>query len=99
HYTNLNLYPLERVLGWLRQDIEYVNKSGVSDNGIQKIKKENNIDCFDLVLIDGSEFTGEAELDEVYGANLICLDDITTFKNYRNHQRLLADQNYVLIAE
>ncbi|MBC6435559.1 hypothetical protein FM036_39695 [Nostoc sp. HG1] len=24
NHTNLNLYPLERVLGWLRQDIEYV---------------------------------------------------------------------------
>ncbi|MEH2001509.1 MAG: FkbM family methyltransferase [Nostoc sp.] len=99
HHTNLNLYPLEHVLGWLRQDIEYINNSGVSDNGIQKIKQENNIDCFDLVLVDGSEFTGQAELDEVYGAKFICLDDITTFKNYRNHQKLLADQNYVLIAE
>ncbi|MBN3949754.1 MAG: class I SAM-dependent methyltransferase [Nostoc sp. NMS7] len=97
HHTNLNLYPLERVLGWLRQDIEYVNKSGVSDNGIQKIKKENNIDCFDLVLIDGSEFTGQAELDEVYGASFICLDDITTFKNYQNFNRLLSDSDYILI--
>ncbi|MEH2100139.1 MAG: class I SAM-dependent methyltransferase [Nostoc sp.] len=97
HDTNLNLYPLERVLGWLRQDIEYVNNSGVSDNGIQKIKHENKIDCFDLVLIDGSEFTGEAELDEVYGANFICLDDITTFKNYKNFNRLLSDSDYILI--
>ncbi|MCC5601515.1 FkbM family methyltransferase [Nostoc favosum] len=99
HHTNLNLYPLERVLGWLQQDIEYVNNSGVSDNGIQTIKHENNIDCFDLVLIDGSEFTGQAELDEVYGATFICLDDITTFKNYTNHQKLLADKNYVLLAQ
>ncbi|MEH2420602.1 MAG: FkbM family methyltransferase [Nostoc sp.] len=99
HHTNLNLYPLERVLGWLQQDIEYVNNSGVSDNGIQKIKHENNIDCFDLVLIDGSEFTGQAELYEVYGAKFICLDDITTFKNYINHQKLLGDQNYILVAQ
>ena len=99
HHTNLNLYPLERVLGWLRQDIEYVNNSGVSDKGIQKIKDENNIDCFDLVLIDGSEFTGQAELYEVYGAKFICLDDITTFKNYRNHQKLLVDHNYMLLAQ
>ncbi|MEH2150759.1 FkbM family methyltransferase [Nostoc sp.] len=98
-HTNLNIYPLERVLGWLRQDIKYVNNSGVSDNGIQIIKNENNIDYFDLVLIDGSEFSGQAELDEVYGANFICLDDITTFKNYRNHQKLLADKNYLLLAQ
>jgi glycosyltransferase involved in cell wall biosynthesis/predicted O-methyltransferase YrrM len=97
NHTNLNLYSLERVLGWLRQDIEYVNNSGVSDNGIQKIKHENNIDSFDLVLIDGSEFTGSAELDEVYGSKYICLDDINTFKNYQNFNRLLNDPNYILI--
>ncbi|MEH1904856.1 MAG: class I SAM-dependent methyltransferase [Nostoc sp.] len=97
HHTHLNLYPLDRVLGWLRQDIQYVNNSGVSDNGIKTIKDENNINCFDLVLIDGSEFTGQAELDEVYGANFICLDDITTFKNYQNFNRLLSDSDYILI--
>ncbi|MEH2253605.1 class I SAM-dependent methyltransferase [Nostoc sp.] len=97
YHTNLNLYPLERVLGWLQQDIDYVNNSGVSDNGIQKIKHENNIDYFDLVLIDGSEFTGQAELNEVYGAKYICLDDINTFKNYQNFNRLLSDASYILI--
>ncbi|MBN3876014.1 class I SAM-dependent methyltransferase [Nostoc sp.] len=96
-HTNLNIYPLERVLGWLRQDIEYVNNSGVSDNGIQIIKNQNNIDYFDLVLIDGSEFTGQAELDEVYGAKYLCLDDINTFKNYRSFNRLLSDPDYLLI--
>lgn len=97
--TNLNLYPLERVIGWLRQDIEYVKKSGVPANGIQKIKQENHLELFDLVLIDGSEFTGSAELDDVYGSKIICLDDINTFKNYKNYQKLLADENYLLIAQ
>ena len=97
--NNLRLYPLEQVLGWLEQDIEYVKKSGVADNGIQKIKQENSIEYFDLVLIDGSEFTGSAELDEVYGAKYILLDDIETFKNYQSHSKLLTDNNYILIAE
>ncbi len=97
--NKLHFYPIETVLNWLKQDIEYVHQSGVSDNGIQKIKQEHNIDYFDLVLIDGSEFTGIAELNEVYGANFICLDDIETFKNYQNHHQLLADQNYKLIAQ
>lgn len=97
--TNLNLYPLERVLGWLKQDIDYVKNFGVTDNGIRRIKEKNNIDYFDLVLIDGSEFTGIAELNEVYGAKFICLDDINTFKNYKNYHRLIKDSNYTLIAE
>ena len=97
--NNLKFYPLEQVLGWLEQDIEYVRNSGVTSNGIQKIKQENSIDFFDLVLIDGSEFTGSVELDEVYGAQLICLDDIRTFKNYQNHLQLLSDSNYELILQ
>ena len=96
--NNLRLYPLEQVLGWLDQDIEYVINSGVADNGIKKIKQENNIEFFDLVLIDGSEFTGTAELDEVYGAKYILLDDITTFKNNSNFNRLLEDSDYTLIV-
>jgi glycosyltransferase involved in cell wall biosynthesis len=95
--TNLNFYPSEQVIAWLRQDVEYLNNSGVSDEGIQKIKQENKIAFFDLVLIDGSEFTGSAELDEVYGAKYICLDDIHTFKNYQNFNRLLSDPDYILI--
>lgn len=97
--TNLNIYPLERVLSWLQQDIEYVKKSGVFEQGIKRIKEENSIAFFDFVLIDGSEFTGGAELNEIYGAKIICLDDTNAFKNYNNRQRLLLDKNYVLITE
>ncbi|QSJ20799.1 class I SAM-dependent methyltransferase [Nostoc sp. UHCC 0702] len=96
--SNLNFYPLEQVIGWLQQDIEYVKNSGVSDEGIQKIKQENKIEFFDLVLIDGSEFTGSAELDEVDGAKYICLDDINTFKNYQNYNRLINNSDYALIS-
>jgi glycosyltransferase involved in cell wall biosynthesis len=95
--TNLNVYPLNQVLGWLQQDIDYVKNSGVPEDGITIIKQEHHIDCFDVVLIDGSEFTGIAELLEVYGAKYIMLDDICTFKNYQNHQKLFNDPNYALI--
>lgn len=97
--TNLNYYPLEQVINWLHQDTEYIKQSGVSGRGIAQIKKENNIDFFDVVLIDGSEFTGGAELEEVYGAKYIILDDINTFKNYRNFQRMYQDSNYTVITE
>ncbi|KOP26062.1 glycosyl transferase family 1 [Hapalosiphon sp. MRB220] len=95
--NNLKLYPLELVLYWLQQDVEYVKKSGLSEHGIRKIKQDNNIDFFDLVLIDGSEFTGSAELNEIYGSKYICLDDINTFKNNNNFNFLLKDDNYTLI--
>ncbi len=97
--NNLKSYPVEQVLDWLKQDIDYVNNSGLSDNGIARIKQENRIGYFDVVLIDGSEFTGSAELAEVYGAKYIFLDDITTYKNYASHRQLLADSNYTLLTE
>lgn len=97
--TGLNYYPVEQVLDWLKQDIEYVQASKVETNGIEKIKQEYNIDYFDIVLIDGSEFTGTRELREVYGAKIILLDDINTFKNYNNYHQLINDPQYTLVAE
>ncbi|MEZ2229059.1 MAG: class I SAM-dependent methyltransferase [Microcoleus sp.] len=97
--TNLNYYPLEQVINWLHQDIEYIKQSGVSGRGIAQIKEQNNIDFFDVALIDGSEFTGSSELEEVCGAKYIILDDINTFKNYHNLQRMYQDSDYTVITE
>lgn len=97
--TALNQYPLEQILGWLQQDKEYLKRSNVRQNGIQAIKREHSIETFDLVLIDGSEFTGGSELDEVYGAKVIMLDDINSYKNYDSYQRLKKDPNYRLEKE
>lgn len=95
--TNLNNYPLNKVLAWLDRDIDYIQANNVYQNGIIQIKKENQIEYFDMVLIDGSEFTGNAEFALVYGAKFILLDDIKTFKNYKNHRTLLLDPNYELL--
>jgi hypothetical protein len=59
---------------------------------------ENGIAQFGMVLIDGSEFTGRAELDEVYGAQYILLDDIGTFKNFENYERMRRDPAYHTLA-
>jgi len=99
HQTNLNQYPLPLVLGWLKQDIDYIRESSVPENGIELIKEKTGVKLFDLVLIDGSEFTGQAELKEVYGAKFIVLDDILTYKNFQNHRQLQNDPGYVLLAE
>lgn len=97
--SNLIMYGCEQVLGWLRQDIEYVKSSGITQSGIDIIKSKNNITHFDMVLIDGSEFTGMAEFKKIYGAKFIFLDDINTFKNYNNYQALLVDPKYKLIEK
>ena len=96
--SGLDAYPEEVVLDWLAQDRAYLRDSGVPLDGIRRIKAENGIDVFGMVLIDGSEFTGRAELALVYGAAVIALDDIETFKNWDNHRRLLADPAYEIVA-
>ncbi len=96
--TNLNLYPLEQVLGWLEQDLSYIANSGLDACGIDFIKKDQGIEYFDLVLIDGSEFTGSAELSAVIGAKIIALDDINAFKNFQSYQLLINHPGYKIIA-
>lgn len=96
--SKLNRVPLREVVRWLRQDIRYVSRLNPKEGGIRAIQRENAIDRFGIVLIDGSEFTGKAELDEIYGADYILLDDIGTFKNLANYERLLSDPDYRLIA-
>jgi hypothetical protein len=98
-HTNLNNTPIEEMLRWLRQDIDYIKSHQILQNGIEWIKKSNGIDHFDIVLIDGSEFTGKAELDLVYGAKFILLDDTNAFKNYNNYKKLLQDPSYELLEE
>lgn len=97
--TALRAYSLADVISWLKQDIDYVRDSNVHQNGIERIKSEQGIENFDMVLIDGSEFTGQAEFKLIYGAKFILLDDIRAFKNYQNYITLLSDPNYELIEQ
>lgn len=95
----LNRYQLDDILGWYDNDIKYITTNQIPQDGINLIKKEHNIKYFDCVLIDGSEFTGVPELELIYGAKYILLDDIFTFKNYETNQKLKQDKNYKCIIE
>lgn len=90
-------YP--HLMNWYLDNVEYVKKAGVSERGIELIKSQEGIDLFDMVLIDGSEFTGEAELNLTYGAKWILLDDIAVYKNQENYLRLTLDPCYELVEE
>ena len=88
---------MKTVLGWLRQDIEYLRENRLSGPGIAEVKERYGVETFDAVLIDGSEFAGRAELDEVYGARFLLLDDTETFKNWETSRRLQTDPGYSLV--
>ena len=95
--TNLSRTPINQVLGWLETDKDYIRVHQIPQNGIARLKSAAGIETFDCVLIDGSEFTGRKEFELVYGSKYIILDDINAFKNYANHERLLADSHYELL--
>jgi len=97
NHTNLNDHPLRIVLDWLKQDIEYVKKSGKDFNGLQAIMYSKNIKNFDAVLIDGSEFTGFTELKYLIGSKYILLDDTETYKCRDAFLELQKNTNYKLI--
>ena len=97
--SRLRRTPLPVVLEWLQADIDYVRDHGLSRDGIGEIRRQQGIGSFDAVLIDGSEFTGAVELDAVYGARFLLLDDTRTFKNWHNAQRLENDSAYQLIRK
>lgn len=96
--TRLNETPLEEVLRWRIQDLAYLEEHSVPSDGIARVMQENHIDRFDLVLIDGSAFTGEAELRAVQGAGIIALDDVNDIKNGRNYLTLSRHPEYRLLA-
>lgn len=100
HTTALNQYDLSTIFGWRAEGLQYLKTHPELDrDGITEIKIANSIEHFDLVLIDGSEFTGSAELDDVYGAKVICLDDTNAFKCYAARQRLTSDPLYERLAD
>jgi hypothetical protein len=61
---------------------------------IERVMQFTAIDAWDLVVIDGCEFSARGEMDLVYGARYIVLDDVRAFKNARNYARLLLDKRY-----
>lgn len=96
----LQKYSKQEVLRWLSQDIQYLVDHGHDkDDCISRIRSDHKIDNFDLVLIDGSEFSGIIELNKVMGAKYIALDDTNTYKCYEARKVLLEHPCYQLIEE
>jgi len=98
--TALNKYPLEMVLGWKKEELDYISQNDVKQNLIKEIKTKNKIKFFDLVLIDGSEFTGVGDLKQTIGSKYIVLDDINAAKNFGNYKELTSQfSGYILFHE
>lgn len=67
------------VLGWLKQDVDLREHELLC--GDRRDQSNARHRGFEAALIDGSEFTERAELDGVYGARFLLLDDTEAFEN------------------
>jgi hypothetical protein len=97
--TNANNVPLTQLFRCLKRDLDYIVTNNIPAGFIRIIKESRKIDFFDLVIIDGSDFSGLSDFKNTYGAKYFVLDDINGFKNHYNHISLLNDSNYVLVKE
>ena len=87
------------VLRWLRQDLDYIRDHNISTSGILNAFSIAGVETFDLAVIDGSEFSGLAEMRLLMHSAYLLLDDVNTFKNMENRRSLLASDDYELIRE
>lgn len=76
---------------------------GELNKTLQKMKEENEISGFDVVVVDNAELNNKATVDaeierELHGAKFSILHDTNTFFNYKNQEGLLGDPRYVLIG-
>lgn len=97
--TVLRRYSFNEVSAWLASEQALYAARAHDVSGVEWIKQTYGIEHFDLAVLDGAEFTGERDLELVYGARILILDDVMTYKNRRNYQQLLNSPDYVLIQD
>ena len=82
--TNLNAYPLNQILGWLKGDLVTASKYkwGTAYLAYQP----------DFLLLDGGAFSGKADMKEWFPrlkhGGVIALDDVNDIKNHANYHWL-----------
>lgn len=89
-----NFYPYSLIQDMYFSEIIHVKNASKQGNLVQKIKNDAAIDAFDLVVLDGSLFTGKADLAAVYGARFLVLNYVWSSKNFHNFGVLLNDPHY-----
>lgn len=90
--------PADQLLLARDYELAFLEERSVQPEVIETIKRDHGIETFDVVLLDGSEFLGLADLRRVHGARWLLLDDTNTLKNHQAAMLLLDDPDYELVA-
>lgn len=83
---------------WRKDELEMISDNNVPTDWIYVIERCHDIHDFDIVLIDGSAFTGTAEYKQVRGAKWIIMDDVNDIKCLHAHTEAIGD-GYEIDAE
>ena len=106
--SKLSGYQLDTIESWYKKDLTFLDENpelipvrgdGKKISGIAWIKGEYSIDKFDFVIIDGGEFTGNAEFSYFHDSRYVALDDTNSFKTWDVHRQLCLNPSYKLIDE
>lgn len=94
-------YPIDAVLGWWAAGMEEIRQrkqaANYPDRLIERIISDKRLEkdrcgwSWDLVVLDGGEFTGHADACAVMGSRILVLDDIKCFKNAQVYSYLMSD--------
>lgn len=89
HYRDKKQYALSEMLDWKVSERKQVEQSMV-------LQLPRNAD---MVMIDGSAFSGNAEMQLFDSPKVIILDDIVDIKNYSNWQKLNNNPAYMKLKQ
>lgn len=95
--TNLNRYPLAEVLRWRTEERAYAVATEAPEEQLAAAAVDLDVDRWALAFLDGSPFSGQAELADTLPAALVVLDDVLDIKNYANYQALLTSPDWQLV--
>lgn len=90
----LSQFRLAEVMRWRQQDLDYLLTSGRDVDGIQVVRDRYVVPDIDLALIDGSEFTGQADAQALRGCRVFVLDDTETLKGSSAAEEILSWGGY-----
>jgi hypothetical protein len=104
NFVNGTLINNDDIDNWLVKENIILNENEKYWLLIDKSNSKNliKLDCqeIDVLLIDGSEFSGYLEMILLKDiSNYILLDDVNSIKNKYSREYLLKDENFELISE
>jgi hypothetical protein len=96
--STLNYFSHSTIIEWRQKELSDIITNRLPGACIDQIKSSYRLNTFDLAILDGSMFTGEHDLNAIYGSTYIVLNDVLSVKNYYNYTRLLQDSAYGLLT-